>query len=170
MFSLWFYASIFTSKGFKKEVHQNQLTDSSEILNVNQFNDVVFIGVNECEDFKIGKVFRIEKNTKLRVQKKCILKIFAARKSYLKGKELNKIDWNNDNNIINSNVKINANSFETYDSVFKIDVYLEVAGFTDSKVILYKKTQIIKYAGSKPDSITNFKFIGDLSKLKKSIN
>jgi len=101
----------------------------------------------------------------------CDFNIYALSKDYLKGKDLQKIDFPKDPNAIASNIKIEPSGGYINDSIpiSEIQQYYKIAGFTKTSLILYKWKEVNKFNNGKPDSTSTYTFDGDISKLYQNI-
>lgn len=97
--------------------------------------------------------------------------VYALNKSYLKGKDINKINYRTDSNALPSNIAIEPYEGYVDDSIpiSGIEEYYKVVGFSDSKVILYKWKQVTKYNNGKPDLTENFTYDADVSQFYQRI-
>jgi hypothetical protein len=97
--------------------------------------------------------------------------LFAINKTYLNGKEVKEINWLKDKNAIQSNIQISPRRDVINDSIpiKSIEQFYQIIGFTEKSVVLFKWKEISKFSNSKEDSIINYTFDGDISKLSQKI-
>lgn len=97
--------------------------------------------------------------------------IFAVNKTYLIGNEINKIDWENDKNIVKSNTYLNLYHDVVDDSIpiYSLIQFYKILGFTDSSVVLFKWKEVEKDINGKVLSENEFTYDGDISKLAQKI-
>ena len=166
-----------------------------KINNLTDYPDIVIIGINDCLAASMSKkAFIVVPDSFLVIHKACPLKLYAVKKSYFEKKGINKIKWGKDKNVIESNIIFSENVLEEIENKGEIvnspktdndgnivvwggggrlhtkEMIFNIAGFDDTSMIMYKTTQIDKYDknnGGRPDSVRNFNYEGDLSKLQK---
>jgi hypothetical protein len=142
-----------------------------KITNMEDYPDVAFIGycllmgqmrqVNELSPtLCLDKGYRLNEFT-----------VYAVNKSYLNGKDINKIDFRKDLNALPTNIAINPYMGFVYDSIplAAIEEYYKVVGFSNTNVILYKWKQVTKYNNGKPDLIENFEYAEPTTPLYQKI-
>lgn len=97
--------------------------------------------------------------------------IYAVNKKYLEGKDIQKLDFFNDVNVIKSNIQID--NFGTYvrdtTHIYAIDQFYKIVGFSSTSVILYKWKEVTRFHYDDPDSTSTYTFDGDISKLYQNI-
>lgn len=142
-----------------------------KITNVDDYPEISFLG------FVIN--FDVSSFTNIITSSECLSKgyrfndfnIFAVSKVYLKGKDIQKIDFPKDPNAIASNIKIEPSSGYINDSIpiSGIQQYFKIVGFTKTSLILYKWKEVNKFNNGKPDSTSTFAYEGDVSQLYQKI-
>jgi len=97
--------------------------------------------------------------------------IYAVNKTYLEGKDLQKLNLLKDINAVNSNMQINGFGSYVDDSshISAIDQYYKIAGFSSNSVILYKWKEVNKFNNGKPDSTSTYTYDGEISELYQKI-
>jgi hypothetical protein len=103
----------------------------------------------------------------------CEFYIYALSKEYLKGKDLQKIDFAKNPNALASNIRIVPFNGYLNDSISisisEIHQYYKIAGFSKTSVILYKWKEVNKFNNGKPDSTSTYAYEGDASQLYQKI-
>lgn len=95
----------------------------------------------------------------------------AVKESYLNGKNLNDIDWQNDKNVIKPNLKVHPadHAFSNHIENMKIDY--TVIGFTDTSMVLHRSSDLFQFRDkNRADSICKYEYKGDLKGLTKTGN
>lgn len=139
------------------------------INNLEEYPDFEIIGCIEGFGFP-NKRLRVSKFSSWKsfyLRKSCSITFYAIKKKYLNKKDINKIDWKNDKHVIKSNLKFKAKSYTMMEAVRSMNIKFSIAGFIDKSIVLYKSQEICKYKNGKSETVNNFKYKGDLSKLKK---
>jgi len=97
--------------------------------------------------------------------------IFAIKKEYLTGKDINEIDLPKDPNAISSNIHIEPYGGYVNDSIHisAIDQYYRIVGFSETSAILHKWKEVTRFNNGKPDSTKTYEYDGELSKLYQII-
>ncbi|MDD3787147.1 MAG: hypothetical protein PHO94_00445 [Petrimonas sp.] len=127
-----------------------------KIKNLNEFPDIVIIGVNDCFTFsKSQKAYRIKSNNCLKVNRACPLSLYIVKKDYLRMKDLDLIDWKTDKNVQKLNLTVKTKSFQssTYSSVY---IDFNLARRDGTTFYLYKSKMSYKYQNDRPDSVQFF--------------
>lgn len=142
-----------------------------KITNMDDYPDVTFIGYSML----LGQMRQVAELS----SSECLDKgyrlnnyiVFAVNKSYLKGKEISKVNFPKDPNALPSDIAIEPYKGYVWDSIpiSAIEEYYKVVGFSDSNVILSKWKQVTKYNNGKPDLIETFTYNGDVSPLYQKI-
>lgn len=130
-----------------------------KITNVDDYPDISLIGYTASSPFT-------DRDTYIVSSSQCLTRgygygsfnIFAVNKTYLKEKDISKINFGNDPNALPSNIAIQPNLGMVNDSIPIIDIqeYYKVAGFSETNVILYLWKKVTKYNNGKPDLIESF--------------
>lgn len=127
------------------------------INNLNDFPDIAVIGLSDCVALSnSNKAYRVEPDSFLKVYKSCPLSLYVMKVNYLKNVDLDKIDWNKDENVKKLNLTVNANSFNSNDCSAVIIDY-NLASFKDTTLYLYKTEITYKYKDKRPDAVQSFK-------------
>lgn len=97
--------------------------------------------------------------------------LFAVNKTYLQGKDIEKIDWENDENAVRTNIQLNTMRDVVNDSnpISSIEQFYKILGFTDSSVVLFKWKEVENDINGKVLSDNEFTYDGDISKLSQQI-
>ena len=94
----------------------------------------------------------------------------AVKKSYLKRKDINKIDWQNDKNVIKSNSTVNPYDFEFTDRIKNVKIDFKVIGFTDSVMIIHRSSETFEFKDKyKPDLIRTYEYKGNVPGISESV-
>ncbi len=142
-----------------------------KITNVNDYPDISLLGVTTCMAF-CPQVYVIEPATCLtKGYKLNCLMIYGVRKSYLAGKDITSIDWSKDAHTFKTNVEIDpaGDYADNANSIYSIDQYYKIVGFTDSSVELYKYREVDYYCNGSIAVISTGKYSGDSSKLSQTL-
>lgn len=150
--------------------HTHYVSKCVKITNLEDYPEVTFVGYGymggESRNVtELSSTICLDKGYKFNHFAVC-----AINKSYLQGKELSKINFLEDFNVLISNT-INPLKGYVHDSIpiSGLEEYYKVVGFTESKVILYKWKQVTKYNNATPDLIEYFAYDGEVSPLYQKI-
>lgn len=132
----------------------------SKITNLNDFPDLVVIGVMNCITFNSKTAFRIKNNDCINAQKSCQVLLYVMKLDYFNTHDRNEIDWDNDKNVQKLNLSIKETDFNSQNfSSATIDFNL--AKYKNTVYYLYKTKITYKYKydakQTKPDSVQYFK-------------
>lgn len=142
-----------------------------KITNVDDYPDISLVGFT-FPDFADASAYVLSSSACLtKGYKFNSFAVFAINKSYLAGKDISKIDFPRIAKAFPSNLPIEPYGGYLHDSIpiSGIEEFYKIAGFTDSKVILYKWKQITKYNNGKADLTQVFEYEGDVSQLYQKI-
>ncbi len=146
-------------------VHFPETMICVRISNLNDFSDIVLIGVWDCLALSNSKkAFRIESNSCLNATKTCPILLYAMSLEYFKTVDINEIDFEDNKNIKKLNLTIKAVSFDVY-KYSAIDVYYNIARYDATTIYLYKSKITYKYSDNRPDFVQYFK--NDLKPFKQ---
>lgn len=97
--------------------------------------------------------------------------VFAVKKEYLIGKNIQKLDFTKDPNALPSNISIEPSGgyFDNSNPISSIEQYYKIIGFSETSVILLKWKEVNKFNNGKPDSTSTYTYNGELSKLYQTI-
>ena len=131
-----------------------------KITNLNEYPSISLIGKVTSMDgnsycYLINSYSCLDKGYKYNE-----LDIYAARKNYLQGKNIEDYNPVKDINALRSNVHVNPWGGFYHDSlpVSGIDEFYRIMGFTDSSVVLHKWKEIVHFNNGRADSVKTFKF------------
>lgn len=132
----------------------------SRISNLNNFPNLVLIGLTDCVTLKSKKAFRIKNNDCIKVQKSCTVLLYVMNLDYYKQHKLDEIDWDTDKNVQKLNLSIKEKDFNSYD-FSSVTIDFNLANYKDNVYYLYKTKMTYKYKYNakqiKSDSIQYFK-------------
>ena len=132
----------------------------SRITNLNNFPDLVVIGLTDCVTLESKKAFRIKNNDCIKVQKSCSVLLYIMKLDYYKQHKLDEIDWNTDKNVQKLNLSIKEKDFNSYD-FSSVTIDFSLANYRNTVYYLYKTKMTYKYKynadQTKSDSIKYFK-------------
>jgi len=132
-----------------------------KISNIDEFPGISFIAY--FHHFK-KKAYLIKQNQPLSHDQMSLRgkrTIYAAKTSYIKGKDLSTIDFPSDPNCIElyGDMKFHLSSYwsgDTSEGCREIDVIYSILGFRNGKLIIYKSKEIYKYGFFTPDKTITF--------------
>jgi len=103
---------------------------------------------------------------------KVFLCLFAVRNTYLQGKDVKKIDWLNDKNAIPFNIHIYPSGEILNDSIpiYSIEQFYKILGFTETTVVLFMWSEVLKDKIGYELSENEFIYDGDTSKLSQQLH
>lgn len=160
--ALIFILAVFTNRlhGDIIIIKPTSATICSRITNLNNFPDLVVIGLTECVTLKSKKAFRIKNNDCIKVQKSCSVLLYVMNLNYYKQHKLDEIDWDTDKNVQKLNLSIKVKDFNSYD-FSSVTIDFNLANYKNTVYYLYKTKMTYKYPydaePTKPDSIQYFK-------------
>jgi hypothetical protein len=132
----------------------------SRITNLNDFPDVVVVGVTDCVTLNTRKASRINHNQFIEVQKPCTVSLYVMKSDYFNNNKLDKIDWDNDKNVQKLNLSLSERDFNS-NTFISATVDFNLANHQDSVYYLYRTEMAYKYKidsrRTKPDSVLHFK-------------
>lgn len=138
-----------------------------KIGNLHDYPDLVLVAVCNWESQR-PRIHLIHPDWCIKTRSGCAFTVFAMKKSYYEKKNLNKTDWANDKNVIKSNIVLSTKDFsDGIAGVETFEVHYNIAGFDKDSMILYKAKEIFIFEDDKPNSVQDFEYEGDASKLKK---
>lgn len=142
-----------------------------KITNVNDYPEITLLGYI----IGVGMTF----DTYAITSSECLTKgykyndfnIFAVKKAYLNGKDIQKLILPKDPNAIASSIRIEPFGGYLNDSIpiSEIEQYYKIVGFSKNEVILHKWKEITRFSNGKPDSISTYTYAGDISQLYQEI-
>lgn len=143
-------------------VNSHHVRKCVKITNTSDFPDFYIVA---C----IKSVTRTEIEVSVIDSDKCLeagykfnsLYIVAAKKRYLEDQLKGSVDWFNDENIRQQNLKISTSDFSiTNDSaVSSIDEFYKIIEITDKKILLYKYKELIRYNDGSPIQLKKFPYV-----------
>lgn len=137
-------------------------------LNIENFPSISLVGMYDYDSFwKSNDYFLINSNNCEFIEKNYPMTIYAVKKDYLKNKDVDDIDYDHESNVRKANLTIDTKYYKDDYKDLTIEMGINIAGFSDNNLILYKSYLKLKYWNNTPDSIQYFKYNGDMSKLKK---
>ncbi|MDR2954879.1 MAG: hypothetical protein LBV43_07355 [Prevotella sp.] len=139
-----------------------------KIDNVEEFSDIIIIGVSNCPVFS-KKPFIVNSDSEMEIRKTCSIKFYAVKKDYLEEKGLDNIKWGKDKNVLKANETIKIKRTISDEPNECQEIHFTIAGFNDKEMVIYKSSQVYKYGNShRPDKVEKFDYTGDRSKLKNN--
>jgi len=142
-----------------------------KITNINDYADITLLGYI-IRDYATNSTYVITSvDCLVKEYKYNGLNIYAVNKSYLTGKDLNSIDWTKDKHAVKTTIPIDCYEPPLPDSipVTSIEEYYNIAGFKTDSVVVYKWKSVYKFSNGRADSINNYTYKGDATKLSPSI-
>ncbi len=127
--------------------NSHPLSKCVEIINLNEFTDIYFIGYITGPMIQNHETYIIEPDKCLTMGYKYnTLKILAAKKSYLDLVGVDNIDISNEN-ILFSDAQISpyGGYVDEDNHLIKLEIEYSIAGFSDNKLILYKLKETSEY-------------------------
>jgi hypothetical protein len=142
-----------------------------KITNIADYPDISLLGyvtgpMIEPETYGITAKDCLHKGYKFNT-----LNILAVKRSYLLNKDIAKVDWSKDRNVVKSNIQIECYGGYMNDSIHisGIEQFYKIVGFTDSSVVLFKWKETNKFNNGKPSSTKKFTYKGDIKKLSQKM-
>lgn len=141
------------------------------ITNIDEFENLVLLGYvtffNEHENtYQISGENCLTKGYKMNE-----LSIFAVHKNHIKDKNIEDIDFPNDNNALIANIQIEPYiGYVSNDNpIVAINEFYKVLGFKNNELILFKWKQITEYNNGEDDLEETFTYNGDISEFNQEI-
>ncbi|HAH24611.1 MAG TPA: hypothetical protein DCL77_12815 [Prolixibacteraceae bacterium] len=151
--------------------HSHYVAKCVKITNLDDYPDVSLVGfippwAMASDNYLISSSQCLTKGYKFND-----FKIFAVKREYLVGKDLQKLDLPRDRNALPSNIQIEPYYGYMNDSIHisGLEQYYKIAGFSSTQVILYLWKEVTTFNDGKPDLIKTFTYDGDASMLYQKI-
>ncbi len=154
-------------------INYHYLDKCVKITNMDEYPEISLVGAVIPPNDPFNTEFYILTSSEClpRNFRNCDFNIYALSKDYLKGKDLQEIDFSKNPNALASNIIIIPVGDYINDSIpiSSIQQYYKIAGFSNSSVILYKWREVITFNNGKPDSTSTYNYDGDVSQLYQKI-
>lgn len=139
-----------------------------QLENLADYPDISVIGLPiNIGSKKSISAFEFKSGFSYIVQRLCPITIYAINREYLKLMGIKNIDWENDKHVIKSNLKIDANECNDKSPIKMVQFYYKIAGFLDSRIIIYKSSSTVICKDVKPNFVQIYGYPGDSSKLRQ---
>lgn len=141
------------------------------IDNLDEYPDITVVGVSECFAVPLTSerdAYIVKPDSCLELFNSCNAVFYAVKKDYLEKKELKKIKWNKDRKVKVSNLSLRSKYLRPNQPISTVENHYRIAGFNSEKMIIYKSLEVLKYSDGRADKVTEFKYEGDLSELRKT--
>ena len=141
-------------------IEATQAKICTKITNLNDFPEIVVVGLTDCVALpKSKRAFRVKNNSCIKVHKSCPVSLYAMSMDYFKEHDLDEIEWDKDSNVQKLNISLKEKYFNSYD-YSSATVDLNLAHYKDSIYYLYKSKLTYKYKydseNPKADSVQYF--------------
>lgn len=100
------------------------------------------------------------------------LKVYASESWFVKYNDLNKVNFTNNPNVLESSIPIKAyyGYVNNSNPINRIQYFYKIAGFTESTVEIYLWKEIISYNNGTADETNYYDYEGDETLLKQNIS
>lgn len=139
-----------------------------QLENLADYPDISVIGLPVNMDYKkLNSAFEFKSGTSYLVQRSCPITIYAINSEYLKVMGIKNIDWKNDKHVIKSDLIIDAKKCTNETPVIMVQLHYKIAGFQESRVVIYKSSKTVIRKDIKPNFVQTFSYQGDSLKLRQ---
>ena len=139
-----------------------------QLENLADYPDISIIGLPMNMGYKkSNSAFEFKSGTSYLIQRFCPITIYAINREYLKVMGIKNIDWENDTHVIKSNLIIDAKKCNSGTPILMVQLNYKIAGFLDSRVVIYKSSQTGIRQDIKHNFVQTFGYPGDSSKLRQ---
>jgi hypothetical protein len=160
---LFLFSGIFMAIAANADVipiGEKYLTHCVKIINADSFPDVSLVLRTIGPGMMGGNAVLINDTSCLYLGYKFnSSKVYAVNKNYFTQKGLANIDYENDKNLLISNIPVNIQYILVPDSSSKkeVDEFYRVLGFTDTSAIIYLSKLTEKFSNGSADSVYTYK-------------
>ena len=114
----------------------------ASVKNLADYPEISLIGLQEGSILtKYQKAFELKVGSYFVIFKFLPVTLYAVKKKYLKRKGINKIDWENDKNVLKSNLIIDAKTFKEMTPVTMVLLDYKITGLTNSTIAIHMTGQ-----------------------------
>ena len=140
-----------------------------KLTNPDEFPEYTIVGF---KNLKIGKPapvpFQIKSNEYYSSEFIEPVTYAAVKKSYLEGKDINDIDWQNDKNVLKHKSILKSGDYARSSTIENLKIDYKIVGITDSEIIIHRSAEAYEFKDkNKPDSIQHFEYKGDVTLITK---
>lgn len=139
-----------------------------QLENLADYPDISVIGLPKNMGYKkSNSAFEFKSGASYLIQRFCPITIYAINREYLKVMGIKNIDWENDKHVIKSNLIMDAKKCNMETPIIMVQLNYKIAGFLDSRVVIYKSSETVICKDIKPNFVQNYGYPGDSSKLRQ---